>query len=141
MVSASEPLRSVHNGLAQRIVFGPQALDDVGDAVKVAGARRVLVVTSAGRAASDAGQRLVRRLGRAVAAVFDEAGPHVPTPIVQRAVGAARAAGVDGIVSFGGGVVRRSGQGRRVVLRARAGAPARAPPPAHVAVPTTYSGR
>src|SRR5579863_10176369 len=99
----ASPVRSVHRGLPQRVVFGPQAVDDVPALVRELGARRVLVVTSPGRAASDAGQRLVQRLGRAVAGVFSGAAPHVPTTVVQSAASEARSAGADGVVSYGGG--------------------------------------
>jgi maleylacetate reductase len=131
----ADPVRSVHTGLAQRIVFGPQAIEDVAGAVKAAGARRVLLVTTPGRAASEAGRHLVQRLGRTVAAVFDEAAPHVPTPVVSAAVTAARAAGVDGVVSFGGGACADLGKAVCWFLEREGGT---ALP--HVAVPTTYSG-
>jgi len=131
----SEPVRSVHVGLAQRIVFGPQALDEVPAEVKAAGARRVLVVTTAGRLSSEGGERLVHRLGRTVSAVFAEAAPHVPTPVVERAVRAARSAGIDGIVSFGGGSCSDLAKAVGWFLEREGGS--RLP---HVAVPTTYSG-
>jgi maleylacetate reductase len=129
------PARSVHRGYPQRIVFGPQAIDEVPTVVREAGARRVLVVTSAARSGSDPGQRLVQRLGRAVVGVFDEAAGNVPTPIVQSAVRAARDAGIDGLVSFGGGSSADLGKAVCWFLAREAGTPI-----PHVSVPTTYSG-
>jgi len=99
----ASPVRSVHTGLTQRLVFGPQALDEVPTLVREVGCRRVLLITTEGRAESEGGRRLVQRLGRVVADVFSGAAPHVPTSILEGAVSAARSAGVDGIVSLGGG--------------------------------------
>lgn len=138
------PIRSVHTSPAQRIVFGPQAIDDVAAVIRDVGARRVLVVTTPRGAASEPGRRLTQRLGRAVAAVFDQASPHVPTPVVQAAVAAARSADVDGVVSFGGGSCADLGKAVCWFMEREAGTPGTSfvdrPLIAHVSVPTTYSG-
>jgi alcohol dehydrogenase class IV len=68
------PVRSVHTGYAQRIVFGPQSVDDVPAVVKETGARRVMVVTTEGRAASDAGRRLVEQAQDEVRVVLIDGG-------------------------------------------------------------------
>jgi len=139
-----QPVRSVHTGFAQRLVFGPQALDEVPGLVKEVGARQVLVVTTRGRAESDAGQRLVRRLGRAVAGVFDGVQPHVPTSVVEAAVRQGRAAQIDGVVSFGGGSCADAAKAVCWFLEREAGTPGASfvdrPVVAHVSIPTTYSG-
>jgi maleylacetate reductase len=138
------PVRSVHTGFAQRLVFGPQAIEDAPAVVKDVGARRVLVVTTAGRAASEAGQRLIHRLGRAVVGVFDGVAPHVPTSAVEAAVRQARAADIDGLVSFGGGSCADLGKAVCWFLEREAGTPGTSfvdrPLVAHVSIPTTYSG-
>lgn len=138
------PIRSVHTGFAQRLVFGPQAVDEAASVVKEVGARRVLVVTTAGRARSDAGQRLVQRLGRAVAGVFDDISAHVPTSAVEAAVRQARSAAIDGVVSFGGGSCADAGKAVCWFLEREAGTPGASfidrPLIAHVSIPTTYSG-
>lgn len=140
----AEPVRSVHTGYAQRVVFGPQAIDDVALTVKAVGARRVLVVTTEGRAASEAGQRLVAKLGRVVVGVFTGATAHVPTAVVEEAVRAARAARIDGVVSFGGGSCSDLGKAVCWFLEREAGTPGSSfidrPAVAHVSIPTTYSG-
>jgi maleylacetate reductase len=140
----SAPVRSVHTGFAQRIVFGPQAVDDVAAIVKDTGARRIMIVTSAGRAISDAGVRLRSQLGRAVVDVFDEAIAHVPTTTVEAAVRMARAANIDGVVSFCGGSCADLGKAVCWFLEREAGTPGTSyvdrPLVAHVAIPTTYSG-
>jgi len=138
------PVRSVHTGLAQRLVFGPQALDEVPTLVREVGSRRVLLVTTEGRAASEGGRRLVQRLGRVVVGVYAGAAPHVPTSILEEAVGAARAAAVDGIVSLGGGSCADLAKAVCWFLERESGAPGSSfvdrPLIAHIAVPTTYSG-
>jgi maleylacetate reductase len=137
-------MRSVHTAYAQRVVFGPQSIDEVPAIVREVGARRVLVVTTAGRAESDAGRRLISRLGRAAVGTFDGASPHVPTSTVEAAVRAARAADIDGVVSFGGGSCADLGKAVCWFLEREAGTPGASfvdrPLVAHVSVPTTYSG-
>lgn len=139
-----EPVRSVHTGYAQRVIFGPQALDEVATTVRAVGARRVLVVTSEGRAESEAGRRLVAKLGRVVAGVFTGAAPHVPTTAVEAAVREARATGADGLVSFGGGSCADLAKAVSWFLEREAGTPGSSytdrPAIAHVSIPTTYSG-
>jgi len=140
----ASPVRSRHTSAAQQILFGPQALDDVAGLVRDLGARRLLVVTSAGRADSDSGRRLVSRLGRAVVAVCAEARPNVPTDAVQSALGLARIEGIDGVVSFGGGSAIDLAKAVCWFMEREAGTPGTSftdrPMVSHVAVPTTYAG-
>lgn len=129
------PVRSVHRGSTQLVVFGPQAVDEVPGLVRQLGARRVLVVTTAGRVASEAGARLLQRLGRVVAGVFDRAVPLVPTTAVQAAAAEARSIGVDGVVSLGGGSCADLGKAVCWFLERENGTAL-----THVSVPTTYAG-
>lgn len=133
-----------HTGCAQRIVFGLDALDRVSDVVKEAGGRRVMLVTTAGRRESEAGERLVGALGRRVVAVFDGVRPHVPTTVVQSAVSQAQAEGIDTVVSLGGGSCADTAKAVCFFAEQTAGVPGASyldrPAIAHVAVPTTYSG-
>lgn len=124
-----------HVGYPQRIVFGPDAVDTLGDVVREAGMRRVLLVTTEGRLASEAGERVVGRLGRALASTFSGVRSHVPTSAVQAAVAQARHDGVDGVVSFGGGSAADLGKAVCYFQEQQAGAAL-----SHVSVPTTYSG-
>jgi maleylacetate reductase len=138
------PSSWTHTSLHQKIVLGDGALDGVGDLVKEAGCRRVVLVTTKGRLASAAGERLVRHLGRLVAATFDTTSSHVPTTQVREAVALAGAAGVDGIVSFGGGSCNDLGKAVSFFSEQAAGQPATThldrPLLPHVAIPTTWSG-
>jgi maleylacetate reductase len=131
----ASPVRSVHRGSPQRVVFGPQALDDVPALVRELGARHVLVVTSPGRAVSDAGQRLVQRLGRVVAGVFTGAAPRVPTTVVQAAASEASTVAADGVVSFGGGACAELAKAVCWFVERESGTAL-----VHVSVPTTYAG-
>lgn len=133
-----------HTGYAQQVVFGDGALARLPDLLKTVGARRVLLVTSAGRAASPDGERVRRTLGRAVASTFDEVRSHVPAPSVQAALLQARRDGIDAIVSFGGGSCADLGKAVAFFTEQESGAPgasyADRPVLPHVAIPTTYSG-
>ena len=124
-----------HVGYPQRIVFGPDSVDTLGDVVREAGMRRVLLATTDGRLSSEAGERVVARLGRARASTYSGVRSHVPTSAVQAAVAQARDDGIDGVVSFGGGSTADLGKAVCFFLEQQAGA---ALP--HVSVPTTYSG-
>lgn len=146
-----------HTGYAQRIHFGAGSLGLVGDICDELGLGRLLVVTTEGRRASAAGQRLLDVLGARAASVFDGVRSHVPRTTADAAVAQGDAAEVDGVVSFGGGSCADLGKAvcwvaeQRAAGTAEAGAAVaptpRIPPtyadrPAllHVSIPTTYSG-
>ena len=134
----------VHTGYAQRIVFGDNAVAQVAEVVKDVGGRRVMLITTAGRLASEAGEDLVRRLGRSLSTTYDGVRSHVPTDTVQAALGMARDRDVDCIVSFGGGSCADLGKAVSFFVEQEAGTPGASyidrPVLPHVAIPTTYSG-
>jgi maleylacetate reductase len=140
----SPPQAWTHTGFAQQIVFGVGALDRLGDLLKSVGVRRILLVTTAGRSASDDGARVVRAIGRPLESTFAEVTSHVPTPMVQAAVMQARRDGVDGIVSFGGGSVADTAKAVCFFTEQERGMPgssfADRPVLPHVSITTTYSG-
>lgn len=133
-----------HTGYAQRIVFGDGAIDGVSDVVKDVGGRRVLLITTKGRMASEAGENLVRRLGRSLSTTYDGVRSHVPTDTVQQALGLARDRDIDCIVSFGGGSCADLGKAVSFFVEQEAGTPGASyvdrPVLPHVSIPTTYSG-
>jgi alcohol dehydrogenase class IV len=134
---ASEPPAPeswTHVGYAQRIVFGPGRLTEIGELLRSLGVTRPLLVTTKGRGASDDGERLRAAAGLTVT-VFDGVEPHVPKPRVVEAAALGDAGDIDGIVSFGGGSCADLGKAiaHQRLMHGRAPAP-------HVAVPTTYSG-
>jgi maleylacetate reductase len=133
-----------HTGYAQQLVFGAGSLDRLGELIKASGARRVMLVTTAGRGASDDGARVTKAIGRALASTFADVSSHVPAPLVQAALLQARRDGVDGLVSFGGGSCADLGKAVAFFTEQEAGMPGTSylerPVLPHVAVPTTYSG-
>lgn len=133
-----------HTGYAQQIVFGPGAVRRLPDLLRSIGARRVLLVTTSGRIASDDGHRLERTIGSSLASTFAEVESHVPTPLVQQALQQARGDAVDAIVSFGGGSCADLGKAICFFTEQEAGIPATSwadrPALPHISIPTTYSG-
>ena len=133
-----------HTGYAQQIVFGSRTIERLPELTRALGVRRVLLVTTAGRLASDDGQRVVRALGRTLASTFAEVTSHVPTTLVQTALMNARRDGIDGIVSFGGGSCADLAKAVGFFTEQEAGMPGASffdrPAVPHVAIPTTYSG-
>ena len=132
-----------HTGFTQQIVFGAGAVRRLPEVLRSIGARRVLLVTTAGRLASDEGEQ-VRRPRRL-------AGLDLRRGRVARA-GAAGVAGgaagpadaVDAIVSFGGGSCADLGKAVCFFTEQESGIPSTSwadrPALPHVSIPTTYSG-
>jgi maleylacetate reductase len=110
-----------------RVVFGPDALGALPDVLQRLDARRVLVVTTPGRAA----ERLTvtQALGDACAGVFDRAVVHVPVAVVQAALEVSARCDADAVLAVGGG---------SAIGLAKAMSLERVRPV--IAVPTTYSG-
>jgi len=137
-------LEWTHTSAAQQIRFGWGRVADVGKLVHEIGARRVLLVTTAGRLASDDGQRIVKALGRALASTYAGARSHVPTAVVEEAMRQARRDGVDSVVSFGGGSCADLGKAVCYFTEQEQGTPGSSyldrPALLHVAIPTTYAG-
>ncbi len=133
-----------HTALTQQIVFGLDAVDRLGAQMKAIGARRVLLVTSADRAASDEGARVARALGRSLASTFAQVEPYGPTHVVRAAIAQARRDGVDAVVSLGGGSAIDLAKAVAYFHEQEQGAPGVThldrPLLPHVAVPLTYSG-
>jgi maleylacetate reductase len=133
-----------HTGYAQQIVFGVGAVGKLSELLRTIGARRVLLVTTEGRAASEEGARVARAIGSHLASTFAGVQSHVPTPIVQEALLQARADATDAVVSFGGGSCADLGKAVCFFTEQESGIPSTAwvdrPALPHVSIPTTYSG-
>lgn len=134
----------VHTGYTQQLVFGPGSVRRLPELLRAVGARRVLLVTSKGRLASDDGDRVVSAVGPLLASTFADVASHVPTPAVQAAHRQARSDGVDAVVSFGGGSCADLAKAVCFFTEQEQGIPSTAwvdrPALPHVSVPTTYSG-
>jgi alcohol dehydrogenase class IV len=133
-----------HTGYAQQVVFGARSIERLSELLRALGVRRALLVTTAGRLASDDGQRVVKALGRTLASTFAEVTSHVPTNLVQSALLHARRDGIDGLVSFGGGSCADLAKAVAFFTEQEAGTPGASffdrPVVPHVSIPTTYSG-
>jgi alcohol dehydrogenase class IV len=133
-----------HTGYTQQIIFGAGSVSRLRETVRTLGVKRVLLVTTTGRAASADGERVAKGLGRELATTFAEVESHVPAPAVQAAVVAARRDGIDAVVSFGGGSCADLGKAVNFFMEQEQGAPgtsfADRPLVPHIAIPTTYSG-
>ena len=115
-----------HDTLAQRVLFGAgRAREHVAAELERLGAARVMLIAS-DREMSTAEQVLE---GISVALPWTEVRQHVPVENVHRARAAAREAGIDVLVSVGGG----STVGLAKAIALDSGVPI-------VAVPTTYAG-
>jgi len=133
-----------HTSYSQQLVLGAGAVRKLPELLRAVGARRVLLVTTAGRNDSDDGDRVRRAIGPLLASTFAEVRSHVPTDVVQAAHLQARADGVDAVVSFGGGSCADLGKAVGFFTEQEQGIPSTSwadrPALPHVAVPTTYSG-
>jgi len=119
-------VRFEHENFAQRVRFaaGEAAAGVAAEATRI-GASSLMVIASASM------QQVASRLteGCVVGLRYDDVVMHVPAPVAERARAAAREAGVDAIVSVGGG----STTGLAKAIALTTGLPI-------IAVPTTYSG-
>src|SRR6266480_2463468 len=116
----------VHDLPAQRVVFAPGAVVRIADEAARLGLNRALVIATPGSGARLGGQ-LVEILGARAAGLHAQAVLHVPKPVAEAGVAAAR--GADGLVAAGGGAAI----GLAKIIARDLGLPI-------IAVPTTYSG-
>jgi len=113
--------------LPSRVVFGAGAVAQLPAELKKLGARRALVLSTPGRAASV--KAVAASLGARCAGIYDKAVMHVPVEVAEDARRAAKALDADCCVAVGGGSTIGLGK----AIAASAGLPV-------LAVPTTYSG-
>ncbi len=118
----------IHDVASQRVVFAPGAVARVPEEAARLGLGRVLVIATPGSGAR-LGRQLADLLGTRAAGVHAQAVVHVPKPVAEAGVAAARDAQADGLVACGGGAAI----GLAKIIARDLGLPI-------VAVPTTYSG-
>jgi len=133
-----------HVGYAQEIRFGAGRIKEAPLLVEALRAKRVLVVTTQRGSRSTAGRQLVEALGACLTGVFDDARPHVPRSVAERAFAQAQAQRVEVIVSLGGGACADLGKAVCHFAEQARGQTALScfdrPALAHITIPTTYSG-
>ena len=113
--------------LPSRVVFGAGAVAQLPAELEKLGARRALVLSTPGRAASV--KAVAASLGARCAGIYDKAVMHVPVEVAEDARRAAKALDADCCVAVGGGSTIGLGK----AIAAASGLPV-------LAVPTTYSG-
>ena len=116
-----------YEGLPIRVRFGRNTVADVAEEVRRLGAKRALVLTTAGREAQ--GGQIGSLLGEAFAGVFSNAVMHTPTEVTERAFAVLRSAGADCVIAVGGGST--TGLGKALALRTGV---------KQLCIPTTYAG-
>lgn len=130
--------------VAQQVSVGSGAVRLTGDVIKALGLRRLLLVTTPGRAQSEGMPAVRAALGRALVATFDQVEPGVSASAVQAGVRLARSEGIDGLVSFGGGATIDTAKAIAFFLEHETGSPAAGfadrPLLPHIAIPTTLVG-
>ena len=144
------------NPRVERIVSGGGALAKLAAEIERVGGSRAMVVISPSVAKTFLLDRIRAALGAKCAAIFDGVKPHSPTDSIAQAVETARDAGIDVLVSAGGGSAIDTAKGVAALL-AEGGSlprfgvrftppnkkevpPMPAPKIPHIAIPTTLSG-
>jgi alcohol dehydrogenase len=103
---------------ATRVVFGPGALEQLGELTRALPAQRVLLVTDPGLVAAGhaaRAQRILERAGVRVA-VFDRVRENPTTRCVEDCVALARAAGIEALIGLGGGSALDTAKGCNFLL-------------------------
>ncbi|OIW25716.1 Dehydroquinate synthase-like protein, partial [Coniochaeta ligniaria NRRL 30616] len=114
-------------GAPYRVTFGKGTITQVPSLVGKLGAKAVIVLSTPEQA--ELAKTIEDLLGDAAVSRFTGATMHTPTQVTEKAVAQALAAGVDGIVSVGGGSTIGLGK----AISVRTGLP-------HLCIPTTYAG-
>src|SRR5262249_42376299 len=117
-----------HDLPSQRVVFASGALARLSEEAARLGVTRALVIATPGSGAR-LGQQVVDVLGTRAAGLHAQAVVHVPKPVAEAGLAAARAAGADGLIAVGGGAAI----GLAKIIARDLGLPI-------IALPTTYSG-
>jgi maleylacetate reductase len=117
----------IHNGLPNRVIFGPGVRNQLGAEIEQLGCSRTLILTTSGRKSE--ARDLANQIKGLAAGVFNDAVMHTPVKVSEQAVELLKAVGADCIVALGGG----SAIGLAKAMALRTDLP-------QIVIPTTYSG-
>ncbi len=117
----------VYSALPTRVVFGVDALDQLGAEIALLGAQRALVLNTPEQ--RGAAEDVARRLGQRAVGVYDKAVMHVPIESAEDARRVAAELKADCCVAIGGGST--TGLGKAIALTSSLPI---------VAIPTTFAG-
>ena len=102
----------------ERIIYGQPVAQALRAEVERLGANRVFVIVSGTmNRTTDEGAKVRDALGSRYAGLYDRITPHIPRESVLEAAHAARSAGAELIVTFGGGSVTGAGEKVQLCLR------------------------
>ncbi|KAJ2901607.1 hypothetical protein MKZ38_001627 [Zalerion maritima] len=110
-----------------RVTFGKGILSQLPSLVEKLGCKAVLVLSTPEQ--TGIAERVTSILGATAVSTFTQAAMHTPTHVTEKALSQAKASGVDGIVSVGGGSTIGLGK----ALSVRTALP-------NLCIPTTYAG-
>jgi maleylacetate reductase len=116
-----------YDALPSRVIFGAGCLDQLPQEIERLGARRALVLSTAGH--RDQAEALAEQLGQRAAGVYAGASMHVPIEVAKAARAEASRLGADCCVAIGGGST--IGLGKAIALTSELPI---------VAIPTTFAG-
>jgi len=102
--------------VAQKLVIGDGAVDQLGDIAKALGGSHVLIVTDSGILAAGHVDRALASLNGLTATVFDQVRENPTTQTIDACLAAARDRGIDLIVGLGGGSSMDTAKGCNFLL-------------------------
>ena len=117
----------IYTAQASRVIFGPNALENIGREVVQVGAERALVLSTPEQRPE--AEQVASRLGKRAAGIFAEAVMHVPIETARAARDLATQLGADCVVAIGGGST--TGLAKAIALESTLPL---------IAIPTTYAG-
>lgn len=114
---------------AQEVIFAPEALARLGEAVERAGWKRLFLCASRSMKANGNVERVEAALGEKLVAIFDSVQPHVQDVQVEEVLALARRHEIGAVIGLGGG----SPIGMAKAIGFQLNLPI-------IAIPTTYAG-
>jgi maleylacetate reductase len=132
---------------AQELIFAPNSLTHLSEAVERYGWQRLMLCTNRSVRAGGHAATVENMLGDCLVAVYDQVHPHVQDVQVDEALALASQAEVEALIGMGGGspigMAKATASGleeKRTGRPARAAFPTEQPMVPVIAIPTTYAG-
>lgn len=135
-----------YTSFAQQVIFGPDTVRELPEALAQLGWTRILLCTSPSMQRNGHAAAIEAALGECLVATFDGVRPHVQDVQVEEATALAERQQVDSIVALGGGSPIGMAKAVSHALEQKRGGAEAAPSPVAeplvpiAAIPTTYAG-
>ena len=123
---------------AQEIIFAPNSLDHLGEAVNRFGWRRLMLCANRSMRANGAIDKVESVLGENLVAVFDHVQPHVQDVQVNQALALAVEKNIDAVIGMGGG--SPIGMAKAIVFALDEKLASNQSLVSVIAIPATYAG-